>query len=238
MNPCSFRASIALFAGWLALLCLLPVAAYAAPSEEGSVAERLEARFAEERKARDQVRAAIEPEVLGKLRQYQYPIQESQCAKFVVDWNQVTTVQAFIDASSVYSKQLGNCLHQETDTNVQDFVRYLLKQDLGTVSWYEDRLPDSIRLIPSMLSFHTNYERCSHRCFERATVIVKDAVSLSRKTQADFLSRWDLYYESAIKPAVQRGNPQAGEEPTVEEQWRALRELFEMYAFTRHQADA
>lgn len=238
MNPRSYRPVAALLSGLFGLLCMFPAAVYAAPASESTAIERFEAKFAEERKARDKANAAEQTLVLGQLRLYKFPIQESQCAKFVVDWSEVTTVQAFIDVSSKYSKQLGNCLHQETETNVQNLVQYLVKEDLGTVSWHEDRLPDSIRLIPTMLSFYTNYERCSRRCYDRATGLVNDAVSQSKKAQADFLARWDLYFESLIKPVLKGGDPEAYEREGMEEQWSALRGLFEMYAFKRHQPNA
>lgn len=221
------RKSTKLVLSMLVALCFMPMSVMAETQAGNSTMENLEAKWAK----RQQEQKVVEDQALREFNEYQFPSKQSQCSTFVVDWGQTTTVQAFIDLSSGYSQQLGNCLHKETNNNVQHLVRYLASEDLGTVNWYDDKVPNSIRMIPTMMNFFANNDRCNFACFDRTRKLAKDAVAISKKAQTDFLVRWDGYVDSNIRPALKGNDPAAYEQSDFENQLKALRGLYEMYAF-------
>lgn len=218
----------------LVMLCFTPMSLMAETQAGSTAMERMEAKWAKQR----QEKKLVEDQALREFNEYQLPLRQSRCASFVVDWDQTTNVQAFIDLSSAYSQQLGNCLHKETSNNVQHLVQYLAKADLGTVSWHEDEVPNAIRLIPVLMNISANHSRCNFGCFDRARSLTKEAVDISKEAQTDFLARWDGYVDAYIRPALQGNDPAAYEQSGFEDQLKALRGLYAMYAFKLNEPEA
>lgn len=218
----------------LVALFFMPMALLAETEAGASAMEEIEAKWAKQQ----QEQKVVEDQALRELNDYELPSKQSQCSTFVVNWNQTTTVQAFIDLSSAYSQQLGKCLHKETNNNVQHLVRHLASEELGTVAWYEDKVPNSIRLIPTMMNFSANHGRCNFACFDRTRKLATDAVAISKKAQVDFLTRWDGYVDANIRPALKGNDPAAYEQNGFEDQLKALRGLYEMYAFKLNESEA
>ena len=194
--------------------------------------QALEAQWAEEKR----LKKLDQKQVVKELGEYTFPLQQSRCAGFVVDWNQIQTVQDYIQTSVAFSKELGNCLHAEKKSNVESLASDLKKANSGETewSWNGEGMPASIQSIGPFANFSANFDRCNSECFRLFQELLGKAANISKSKRDEFLAQWDSYTENNIKPALKQQNPEGYAQSNMDEKFAEIRFALKHFSFQRN----
>lgn len=230
-----------IIASLAAVLCL-PLTVHSASSEADDIMERYEQEKREaeaQREEEKRLRKLDQKQVVEKWSKYVFPLQESRCEGFTVDWNQITTVQVYVQTSLAHAKQLGNCLHAETKANLESLASDLEKANVGKTqwSWSGQGMPDSIDSIGTFAKFSPNYDRCNSLCWKLFNDLTDKAAAISMVKRDEFMSQWDHYTENNIKPAMKAQDPAGYEKNNIEQEFANIRSALKHFAFQRNAAD-
>lgn len=233
-NFCSARAAI--MGSLLAASLMLPLTAQSASPEVEEIMERYEQekRDREAQRAEDERLEALDKlQVEKELAAYVFPLEQSRCGDFMVDWKQVTTVQTYIQLSLSHAKSLGNCLHAETKMNVEALASELKESNIGVTQWSRSGsgMPDSIGSIAPFAYLKANHDRCSFRCFDTFNNLLDKAANISKKKSDMFLAQWDQYTDNNIKPALKTQDPVGYENNKVAEEFAKIRDALEHFSY-------
>lgn len=237
---CKFRrATLAML---MMALFLLPLSAQSASSDADDVMERYqqEQKERELKRAEDDRLEALDKELVeNDLAAYSFPLEQSLCDDFEINWKQIATVQMYVDISINHAKSLGNCLHDEVAANVEALAKDLEKANIGTTqwSWNGTGMSDSIDMIAPFAKFSANHDRCSFRCFDLFRGLLERAARVAAKKKDLFLQQWDQYTESNIKAALRAQDPAAYKQNNYDDKFARVRDALDMYAYKRNAVD-
>lgn len=215
---------------------LLPLTVQSASSETDEIMERYqqekeerEAQRAEEKR----LEALDKKHVEEKLSAYVFPLEQSSCNDFMIDWSQIATVQQYVDVSMSYARSLGNCLHAEVASNVEALAAELETSNIGETqwSWNGNGMSQSIELIAPFAKFSANHNRCSFRCFELYKGLLERAAGIAANKKDTFLKQWDQYTENNIKAALKAQDPVGYEQNKYDDKFSKVRDALGMYAY-------